>query len=120
MTNRHIEDEGTPGEEIARITTRDVRWRKSGFTDGDKVCPAEERFETELALAALLANHVIVLNTHQWMKEWPEDAQKTTALSVSCNDIFAWACFDAEDIMIDELQSLYHLWIKDRAWGSAM
>ena len=120
MTNSHIEDEGTPGVELARITTRDVRWRKTGFTDGDKVYPAEERFETELALAVLLANKVIFLNTHHWMNDWPEDAQKTTALCVNCSDIFAWDCVDAEDITIDQLQALYDMWVRDRSWGPAM
>ena len=120
MANSFIEDEGKTGEELARITTDAVRWRKNGFTDGDKVYLAENRFETELALAALLANQVIFLHTHHWMEDWPEDAKKTTALCVNCDNVFAWACSDTENITIDELQGLYDLWVKDRAWGSAI
>lgn len=120
MAIRPPQNDGNLGEELARITTDAVRWHKGGFTDGDKVILAEDRFETELALAVLLANQVIFLNTHHWMKDWPEDAQKTTALCVSCSNVFAWESVDAEEITIDQLQTLYDMWLSDRNWGPAL
>ena len=36
-----------------------------------------------------------------------------------CNDIFAWACADGEDLPLDEVSNLYRMWEKDSKWGSA-
>lgn len=80
----------------------------------------EEEFEREVALAVLLEANVIFLNNYWWKKSWPEDARKATALCVNCNDIFAWACADAEEIFVDELDSLYKMWLKDKTWGAAL
>ena len=38
---------------------------------------------------------------------------------MNCNDIFAWACADAEEVEHGEIQALYDLWLKDRTWGAA-
>lgn len=72
----------------------------------------EETFEVEPALAMLLINEVIFLNTNHWHKAWPEEAQRTVALCVNCNDCFAWGCSDAETIKFAELEELYRLWLK--------
>lgn len=115
-----IDDEGYEGEQLARITTDGIRWRRREITVGEEVYPADDMFDEEMALAALLANQVIFINTHHWMKDWPEDARNTTALCVNCNDVFAWGCADAERIILPELPDLYDMWLRDRYWGAAV
>ena len=79
-----------------------------------------EWFDDEAALAVLLLDSVIFINSC-WFKEgWPDDAKESTYLGVSCNDIFAWGCSDAEDLPYEELRSLYDHYIKDPVWGSAI
>jgi len=77
-------------------------------------------FEQEAALALLLINEVIHINSHHWKKEWPEDARKSTALGVNCSDIFAWGCADSEEISVDEIESLYRMWKHNAKWGAAL
>ncbi len=71
-------------------------------------------------LAALLTAEVVFLNSHWWKSEWPEDARKTTALCVNCNDVFAWACADAEGLDYAEIEDLYDHWVRDPSWGAAV
>lgn len=106
---------------LCSISPEDVEWRSEAWelSDGRKF-PAKDHFDEGMALAALLANEVIFLNTHHWEKSWPEDAQKTTALCVNCSDVFAWACADAEGITLDEIPDLYRMWRKDAEWGAAV
>lgn len=78
----------------------------------------EEMFEAGPALAMLLINDVIFLNTNHSHKDWPEEAQSTLKLCVNCNDCFAWGCADAEPIKFSELENLYRLWLKYPRNGS--
>ena len=81
----------------------------------------EKIFEVEEAVALLLINEVIFLNSHHWEKEWPDRARKTTSLNVNCSDIFAWGCADAEEICVDdEIEDLYRMWKDNPTWGSAL
>ncbi len=115
-----IDDDGYNGEQLARITTDAVRWRSDGYRSGEKIIPGKDIFEEEMALAALLANEVVFLNTHHWMKDWPAEAKATTALCVNCSDVFAWGCSDAERMELRDLPELYDMWVKDHSWGSAV
>lgn len=101
------------------IADDDVYWTMTwGKKYPDK--PETERmFEDDKALARLLAEGVVFLNSHWWEEDWPERAKKITSLNVNCNDIFAWGCADAEEMEYDELQGLYDLWFADRTWGAA-
>ena len=86
-----------------------------------EVCSDEAHHEAQpYMLAALLAAQVIFLNSHHWEKDWPEAAQRTVALCVNCNDVFAWACADAEDLEYREIESLFDDWQKDPTWGPAV
>jgi hypothetical protein len=91
---------------------------------GNRVFPdkpdQEVIFEPEKAVAVLLANEIMFLNTHWWEQQWTEKAKKTIALLVICNDVFDWACADAQEIHLDEIQELYDMFIKDPGWGSAV
>lgn len=109
------------------LTPQDIEWEMdwSGRKeDGSRTWPdkpeKEMVFETEGALAHLLLNEVICLNSHWWEKEWPEAARKRTSLNVNCNDVFAWGCADAESIDFDEIETLYRMWTKDPSWGPAV
>jgi hypothetical protein len=101
-----------------------MRWgdykEAAGATSYPGKPAVEMQFEDGKALAVLLANDVIFLNSYWWEKEWPEDARKVTALCVNCNDIFAWGCADAENLNYEDLQDLYDHWLKDKRNGSAV
>ena len=77
-------------------------------------------FEGELAVAHLLINDVIFLNSHHYEKEWTEEARKSTALLVNCNDVFAWGCADAEEISFEEVESMYRIWKDNPTYGAAL
>ena len=81
--------------------------------------PHEIIFEAEYALALMLINQVVFLNDHWWMDDWPEEAKKTTSLNVNCNDIFAWGCADAEELLHNDIEPLYRMWRADPAWGAS-
>lgn len=111
------------------IAPDDVEWEydrtglKANLKDNERIqaLPDKETmFEDGKALAVLLMNEVIFLNSHWWEDEWPEKAKKLTSLNVNCNDVFAWGCADAEELPHDQIESLYHMWQKDPSWGPAV
>lgn len=84
-------------------------------------------FDENAALAHLLATSNVFLNNHWWMsvkenKEnpWPKDACETFSINVNCNDVFAWACADGEEVTFKELEDLYAHFHKDSTWGCAI
>lgn len=94
-------------------------WSKyGGKKDGSK--EDEAKFEDEKALAAMLIEEVVFLNSYWWEKEWPEAARKVISVNVNCNDVFAWGCADAESLPHDQIEPLYRMWRKDPTWGSAV
>lgn len=102
------------------ITDEDVYWEMTWSQDRhpDKP-PIEIMFDHGQALARLLAEDVLFTNSFYWEKEWPEAARNKAGLFVNCNDIFAWACSDAERLPYDGIQSLYDMWLEDKSWGPA-
>jgi hypothetical protein len=76
--------------------------------------------EIEIVLALLLINEVVFINDSWYEKDWPEEAKRQIRILVSCNDIFAWGCSDAESIEYGELFDLYEFWRKDPGWGGAI
>ena len=57
------------------------------------------------------------------MKEsslWPETAVNTFSINVNCNDVFAWASADAEEMFYEDLEDVYTHWEKDPSWGPAV
>jgi hypothetical protein len=109
------------------IEDEDVIWEMSWGQlreDGSRMYPnhplKETMFEVEKGLAVLLAEEVAFLNTNWWEKTWPEPAQKTFAVCVSCNDIFVWASADAERILYEDVESVYKYYKKDPIWGTAV
>ena len=79
-------------------------------------------FEEEPAIAMLLLNQVIFVNSHWWKKDegWPEDACKVISMNVNCNDVFYWACADGEEMEYHDIKDVYDHWIKDPSWGTAV
>ena len=77
-----------------------------------------EPFDEDEALAEMLKAGVLFSNTREYL--WKgEKSGETVILIVNCNDIFAWACADAEDLKESEVQDLYQMWKKDPGWGPA-
>lgn len=97
------------------IKAEDVEWTMVWGKDK----PDTQEFEEEMALALLLANGVVFLNSLWWEKECPERIQNAIAVAVNCNDIFAWACADAEQLPYDQIETLYRMWKADERWGPA-
>jgi hypothetical protein len=91
-----------------------MTWPQDRYPDKP---PTEEVFEVDKALALLLAKEVVFTNTNWWEEAWPEEARKTLALCVSCNDVFAWGCADAENVTRSGIESLYRMWRTDPVHG---
>lgn len=70
----------------------------------------------ELALACLLAEDVVFVNNIKH-PDYETDVW-CTVVYVNCNDVFAWACADAETIRCSEIVGLYRRFREDRVWGS--
>lgn len=113
------------------IEPEDVEWEMEwasmkanpAFKDNERIqahTDIEMVFEAEKALAHMLMNEVVFLNSHWWEKEWPEQARKEASINVNCNDVFAWGCADAETMLFDDIENLYRMWRKDPSWGAAV
>lgn len=81
----------------------------------------EELVDTpEQMLAVLLKEDQIILNSFWFKKDWPKEDQVLTSVYVLCNDVFFWACADAEPLPYSEIENLYNHYIKDPVWGVAV
>lgn len=118
-------------EILWKIEPDDIEWvmdythmkASPSFKDNAKVQskPDKEiKFEDEDALAHMLINEVVFLNSHWWREEWPDEAKKMISVNVNCNDVFAWGCADAESLPHDEIENVYRMWRKDPSWGTAV
>ena len=89
-----------------------------GMKEMDKeVYDEDGDFNVEYALATLLYNDVLILNSSWWEKDWPERAKEQTSIAVFCSDVFAYCCADAETISYRDIQSVYDHWVKHPIWG---
>jgi hypothetical protein len=86
----------------------------------DEAGVTQSEFDDARALAVLLLDEAVFLNSHWWEKSWPEAAQQTASLNVNCNDVFAWGCADAVEATHDDIEAVYRLWVKDPSWGAAI
>ena len=77
-------------------------------------------FEIDEALAILLIEGHVFVNSPWWIKEWPEEARKGFAVLVNCNDVFAWGCADAETCLFSEFEDLFEHYVKDKIWGPSI
>lgn len=100
-------------------------WRKGEISDfsgrvHDRDAPDHGRMVCEL-----LMNEVLFCNSRHYMEDsyspprTPDMSPDATIVCfVICNDIFAWACSDAECVSLSELPSLYNMWKANPAWGA--
>jgi hypothetical protein len=93
-------------EPLVTIEAEEILW-----TYKDK-----EHFDEGAALAFLLAEEICFINSRHWKAE----DKDSVYVGVNCNDVFAWACGDAEELPFSEIRTLYDMVIKDRSWGSAI
>ncbi len=78
-------------------------------------------FDDTQAVAQLLAAEVCFVNGRPYaFKKGDAANAETVVVFVNCNDIFAWACADGEDLPLGEVESLYRHVLKHPTWGSAM
>ena len=71
-------------------------------------------FDHDLALAYLIVNGVVFINSYHWESEHHPER---ISVNVNCNDVFAWGCADAEELPYDEIEPLYREWTKSGSWG---
>lgn len=75
------------------------------------------------ALASLLQEDVCFLNTRKYICPITEQIGTTTVVFVNANDVFMWACSDAEDIEYTDgdlpcpIIDLYQLYKEKGYWG---
>lgn len=81
----------------------------------------EDFFDEEKAIAELLNAGVLFANCRKYVCEITGKVEKPTiVLFVLCNDLFMWACADAETVTLDELPALYQAWKQNNVWGSSL
>jgi hypothetical protein len=102
---------------VSEIKPEDVIWTMTWGPKYPDKPPTEEIFEADKALAVLLAEDVIFLNSNWWEDDWPKKAREQCCLCVNCNDVFAWGCADAESALYDDIEPLYRAWLADPTWG---
>ncbi len=78
-----------------------------------------ELFYEEGAIAELLDDDVLFANSRKYLCTDGSTRPDTMVLFVNCNDVFAWACCDAEEVAMRELRALYTAWTANRTWGPA-
>lgn len=73
-------------------------------------------------LSELLAKDVLFANSHNYSHEvfGKTYTGHSICLFVNCNDVFAWACSDAEDISLKELPELFKWYEKNPVHGSTV
>ena len=80
-----------------------------------------EHCDTNRCLAIMLNSEVLFANSRRYLheKSYKDETPQpeTIVLFVICNDVFYWACADAECLTLDEVGPLYKAWHADRKWG---
>lgn len=123
------------------IEPDDVEWEMDWGANPPQGRPQKEPiFEQAMALAHLIMNEVVYINSHWWKHydleqdpetkkiksvpsqnpEWSAKDSELISVHVECNDVFAWGSADAEDLPYKEIKKLYQMWKKDPTWGSAI
>lgn len=112
-------------QELKKLVRWEMDWSQTR-PDGTRMHPdrplTEIIFEKEVALAILLLNDVVFLNSHWWMKDegWPEAACRRPSLNVNVNDVLAWAAADAYTMDYRDIREVYEHWERDPVWGTAV
>lgn len=81
--------------------------------------PNGQYFCEEYAVMRLLVDDVMFVNSRKYLDldgKTPRD--ETLLLFLSCNDVFYWACGDAEPVSYKELRGLYEMHVADPSWGT--
>jgi len=77
--------------------------------------------DKEKILSILLKDEVLFCNARDFLDvDGKTNGGHTTVLFVNSNDVFAWACSDAEDLPNEEIGNLYKMHKADPKWGSTI
>lgn len=74
----------------------------------------------EKALEILLRDNILFSNEREFLNPDGTKGGSTVILYVNCNDVFAWACADAEDLPHDEIGNLYKMHKANKRWGATI
>lgn len=75
-----------------------------------------EHCDEDSALGILLQEGVCFVSGQDYLAPW-DNRRKTCAVVVGCNDLFYWACGDAEELPQDQIEHVYRAWKADPQWG---
>lgn len=78
----------------------------------------KERCIEESAIAEMLYADVLFSNSRRYVCTDGSVKDETIVLFVNCNDLFFWACADAESLPYSEVATLYRMW-KDEPSGAS-
>lgn len=73
--------------------------------------------DEQKAIAILLEDDVVFVSGQDYIAPW-DPKEKTCGIVVNCNDVFYWACADAESLPQSEIRHLYELWLKNKKFGA--
>ena len=76
-----------------------------------------EYFDHNLALAQLLIDEKAFVNERE-ISDGGDNQGRNVVVFLICNDLFAWACADGENITRKELQDIYEHHMKDKIYGT--
>ena len=91
------------------IENDDIQWNMD-WRDSKAIGYAKDKpdieviFESGMALAHLLMNEVVSINSYWWKHHnlenprWTIEESKKISIAVICNDVFNWAAGDAEPL----------------------
>lgn len=75
-------------------------------------------FEETEAIAELLLAETLFLGGKGGPFFEVDGDQEVAAIYVNCNDLWMWACADAEPLPMSEIENLYKMWVADPKWGT--
>ena len=94
----------------------------TGKLEASYVYEGEEFIDESLALADLLRDEVVFCNTRRFDPAWDDKPSgktegPTVVLFVIANDVFYWACSDAESFRCADIGPLWKAHMADKKWG---
>lgn len=120
------EDEGLAAQLITNAIRDAIKEEREANTPEESMfvtVDGEEYCDNERALACLLHDGVCFTNERPYFHPFKQSPDRSAAdgntvvIYVNCNDVFMWACADAEDLPQSEIGNLYRMWEADKKWG---
>jgi hypothetical protein len=81
----------------------------------------DDKSENEMLAEMLLDNGTLFIGDADSGPFFEGETPSANSLRVyvNCNDLFAWACADAEELPLSEVPRLYRMWKADPEYGTS-